>query len=99
MSKEVIDSLSSALHQNSLLRSDVDGARSYLQAAVFLQALTNKRYLSSQYYRGLSPFIDASVLLSRDNGWLTSTFHPSRPHQPICSGKVFDGERPDVDMC
>ena len=71
MSKEVIDSRSLALHQNSLLRSDVDGARSYLQAAVFSQALTNNRYLSSQYYRGFSPYMGASVLLSGVDGWFT----------------------------
>ena len=49
VSKEGIDSRSSALHQNSSLHSDVDGARSYLQAAVFSQALTNNWYLSSHH--------------------------------------------------
>ena len=46
-----LDSRSSAHPQILRLRSVGDGARSYLQAAVFSQALTNKWYLSSQTIR------------------------------------------------
>ena len=44
-----------------------------MQAAVFSQALTNKMIPVLPNYRGISPYIDASLVLSYDNGRLKST--------------------------
>ena len=50
-----------------------------MQAAVFSQALTNKMIPVLPNYRGISPYIDASLLLSYDGGLKSTSIFEAAP--------------------